>query len=223
MKPGNRTIRKHFSGMQFEGTGGNVEPSTPAGSTPENYTVILQSTLQLVVAEEQVLDLAGVAASGLDIANLGTAVARSMPPLTTAPTATNGYMVMDGHYISMRPFENLDVTLWRELMLNGAASNNRHEPESMLFANLATFQRSSGDKKPALTQTGTNNWAQADLLSADRLYYMRLLFFQCSDQMNPGENVIAPPSFCSTSLQLVKQDDNPHLMTMAQSYELHQS
>ena len=93
----------------------------------------------------------------------------------------------------------------------------------MLFANVATFQRSATDSKNALTQTGTNNWAQADLFSTDRLYYMRMIWFVASNDLQPDDAVIVPPSFLSTSIQLVKQDDNPHLMTMAQSYELHQA
>ena len=226
MKPGNRTIRKHFGAVQFQGTPGPFDVITPTNAGAQNYEVLsAPSAREAILYEQQKLDLAGVAASGLDIANLGTAVARSTPP-HVSPTGTAsplGYTLMDGHYISMRPFETITLAMWRELMLYGTSASSRHEPESMLFANVATFQRSSTDSKNALTQTGTNNWAQADLFSTDRLYYMRMIWFVASNDLQPDDAVIVPPSFTSTSIQLVKQDDNPHLMTMAQSYELHQA
>ena len=224
MKPGNRTIRKHFGAVQFQGTGAVIDVTTPTDAGSQDYTLVTATDNEVVVYEQQKLDLAGVAAHGLDIANLGTAVARSMPPLTALASSSLGYMLMDAHYISMRPFVDLiGLAQWRRLMVSGTSDDSEHETESMLFANVSTFMRSGADNKPALTQTGTNNWAQADLFSADRLYYMRMLYFVVSGTALPvNEALIVPPSFCSTSIQLVKQEDNPHLMTMAQSYELHQ-
>lgn len=223
MKPGTRSIRKHFGALTFAGTTGPIDIATPLNSGSQNYTIVDQATTYCIVYEDQKLDMSGVAAAGLDVANLGTAVARSTPPQCINGASTIGFSLLDGHYISMKPFEDMSVAMFRELMLYGTADESRHEPESMLFANVATFQRSGGDLKAMLTLTGTNNWALADLFSADRLYYRRILYLQTSGTPGVGEDIIVPPSFASTSIQLVKQEDNAHLMTMAQSYELHQA